>query len=285
MNYLNCIKPGTNNIIYKTMLFWAVNSEQHISVLLEAYKETGAKLPEKFEEKLKNLQDEFNSIISSAKANQVSNLRNILAELLYFNHKFINLLERMKFECYNGYPKLYQSVLHYIYEQEYIQQIFGYVSKNAGNEISSVVINNHFNSMLYGKSVLHCIYCNVYFWSLIAAEHTNIIEGLLPSRIKGNEEIKKLLLNCRNEFNYICFMLSENFDNLSKTNLYQIIKHFNAYNTIFLNFLLEVDDNKKDDKNADYRPGLYRPVLHHIISEHEYIKELLADYIEYFSHT
>ena len=41
------------------------------------------------------------------------------------NRRLINLLERMKFEGFGGYPYLQQSIFHYIYEQRYINAIFG----------------------------------------------------------------------------------------------------------------------------------------------------------------
>ena len=93
-------------------------------------------------------------------------------EFLRLNTALINLLERIKFEAFSGYPVMQQSVFHYIYESRYTNAIFG-----VKNTVGNVLITNYFLPFL--NNGLSCFYNQMYFWCIIGSMHPSLLMGNL----------------------------------------------------------------------------------------------------------
>ncbi len=287
MEFISCNNRLGNEVVSNTLKFWSQNSFQHIDVLLNSYKGTGAILHVHFQKEFTRLFDEFQDIFKSLEwMSNTQNLKRKLNSFLNSNKQFITALERLKFEGFNGYPQLYQTVNHFIYEQEYVNQIFRKLSGNNRmlRENSSVVFNTIFNRKLYDKGVLYCIYSNVYFWSIIGAEHTSIIATASPEEDALPQQTKNLLMEFRNNFNKINYMLSTIYPKLTRKNLYNVYSKFNTLNDRFLILLKNFQTRNSDifpESIKTKLPPLFFDVLQHLIDEHKYIKSLDKSFTKY----
>lgn len=282
MQFINCTSKFTDDLIINTIKFWSVNSYEHIDVLLNGYEGTGAVLFPPFQSTLENLSTDFKNVYQ--KTSEVKNskeIRSLLVSFLDLNNQFLDLLQRLKFEGFNAYPILYETVYHFIYEQEYIADLFKPLGFSNHQQNSSVPINVYFRRLGSYKTMLECIYNHIYFWSIIAAEHTSIIATVSPAEDALPDYTKQLLTNYANQFNNINFQLSNIYANLSTSTLCPIFKDFRKLNATFLQ-LLE-DFNKPNsalfpDSIKAQLPALFSGVLDHLIHEHQYVTSLCDDF-------
>lgn len=279
MNYINCKQTLTYELLEETIKFWSENSYQHIGVILNSHKNTDAILSNTFEKELTRLKNTFTDIYNSTKNIQNNReLSLISATFLNENQNFIKLLERLKFEGFNGYPILSQNIFHYIYEQRYINAILS----NSTND-KNVLITLNFKP--FKRSTLNCIYNHMYFWSIIGAMHPAILMGISPAGDVLPNALKNKLINIKNKFNAIAFMLSSIKRPISKKELSDIFINFESTNEEILQLLINMKNGKEEVLPAIFNtvlPESFYGALSHMISEHTYVKKLNKHFRQFF---
>ncbi len=268
MNYINCGSEAFGAVIRKSAIFWSENTAQHINSLLKATVGTTAVLDEYFKNELNIYGERFVNFNQSFKNGELP--MHYYQDFLRCNSGFINLLERLKFEAFSGYPVLSQTLLHYIYEARYINAIFG--NKNiTGN----VLITNSFLPFL--NNALGCFYNQIYFWSIIGAMHPSLLMENNAFYNALNGYAKEFLTEVCNNFNKINFSLSSLKKPIKKNSLIHVFNAFSLINTEYLEFL---DAVKQSNPKIFITPNLTRlPIsfykaLEHQINEHKLVKEI-----------
>lgn len=264
-----------------TIRFWAQNSYEHIDVLLNAYKGTEAVLYSEFEQELKELNKRFRYIYEKSLCIRTYNeFCTYLNKFLCINEHFVKLLERLKFEGFNGYPELYLSVYHFLYEQKYIVEIFKHIeySKIYSN---SVLITAEFKRKGLGCNVCECIYNQMYFWSLIGAQHPNLLLSTFSKDCLPPHMTREYLTEISNKFNCINYNLSRLYNNnLLKCDLKELFEDFEEVNSQFLCILKDFNRDASCYLPYDMKchmPKLFFGVWKHIVEEHEYVKKLCCN--------
>ena len=278
MNYINCMDKITEKILLSTINFWSENSYQHIDVLINGHGGTGAILYPDFEKELKMLSDSFKTIQATANSNiQKKNLMSLAKKFTATNNKLIKILERLRFEGFNGYPILFETVYHFTYEQKYANKLIEPIQQKQKQEPISSIFKTNFQQGLMHATTLKCIYTQMYFWSLIGGQHPSLLitipgaSEVLPDKIKtGFKEVT-------NKFNNINYQLSSIYNNLSKRSLYNIYQDFYMLNNQFLDILKDIKSKRPD------LPDIFYGVLDHIIDEHEYVDTLIDDFKMFFT--
>jgi hypothetical protein len=165
MNYINCQNNLSPALMRKTIIFWCENTIQHISSLLSAFRGSGAVLNDDFLREIKEIELIFKSIFDEYSSSK-NNLPTRPAILFKTNTRFIKSLERLKFEGASGYPLLAQSIYHYIFEQSYINAIFG-VSVPQNQPLITFKFAPFYTN--------NCVYNQMYFWSVIGSMHPSLL--------------------------------------------------------------------------------------------------------------
>ena len=265
MNYINCQKNLPPAVIRKTIIFWCENSLQHISSLLSAFRGSGAVLNAEFLREIKEIELIFKSIFEEYSSDKI-NLPIRPAILFKVNTRFIALLERLKLEGVSGYPILQQSVYHYIFEQNYINAIFG-VSLPQSTPIITVKFAPFYSN--------NCIVNQIYFWSVIGSMHPSLLLNNTDFNEAINGYSREFLRDTANGFNNVCFRLSAVYKN--KTELTEIFKAFRQLNSNFLAFLISAQKGSTQVFTSTTKPklsnGFYR-ASQHMINEHKLVNEL-----------
>ncbi|MDO5293930.1 MAG: hypothetical protein Q4F05_14420 [bacterium] len=286
MDFINCCNTFTDSLIINTIQFWSENSYEHIDVLLNGFGEAGAVLQSCFRDTLTDLFLEFETIYNTSKCTSKSkDIKSLLKQFLSQNQKFLGILQRLKFEGFNGYPILYESVYHFIYEQQYVADLFRPLGFIVNKRACSVIVNTCYKTNSYMQTNLECIYNNIYFWSLIGAEHTSIIATVSPLENQLPETTKSLLTNFANRFNSINYQLSTIYCRLNKNNLSNTFDEFVNINNDFLLTLLNFSDPDSAFIPVCLRsklPDLFYSILNHLIAEHSYIKTISGDFQRFF---
>lgn len=287
MDVINCTDNFSERLVLDTIRFWSENSYQHIEVLLNSATPQGPYLYKDFEKDLKLLFKKFKGYYKDTDTtNSLTELIFLMNNFLHTNDYFIKVLEKMKFEGFNGFPDAYQTVYHFLYEQRYIKELFRPIEYTPGIDPASVVIHAHFKKLGLGITPLECIYNQMYFWCIIGAEHPSIIGGVSPAEEMLPKTTKNLLLKVTKEFNNIAHQLSSVYANLSEDNLRIILREFTTVNKEFLKLL-----EKFDEKNSQYLPDsikkqlpkLFFGVLEHIEDEHKYALHLAKRFEKYLN--
>lgn len=266
--------------------FWSQNSYEHIDVILSASGPAGVVLYDDLKDELKILFDVFKSIYDrlSKDYTKVKPYPTI-TEFLLANNELVTLLQRLKFEGLNGFPILYEAAYHFLYEQLYIAQIFRAVAYNLSFNPESVVINADFRDRGLGDSTMECIYGQIYFWSLIGAEHPSLLMN-----VTTDEESQlpiyaiERLTTFTNEFNDINHELGMNYDGMNIEELKTIFTKFQGINEQFLGVLQEMTVNTQylSDQLKAKLPQIFYDVLEHITQEHNYVLDLCYKIQKYF---
>ncbi len=269
MNFINCSNQLSPDIFRKTVAFWSENSYQHISSLLKSPQGTTAVLQNEFKEKLQDYYKKFKEINDLYKTEN-SRLSIKPEQFFNLNQNFINLLERIKFEGFSGYPILQQSVFHYIYEQRYINAVFG-----MKNSVGFVLITEFFAP--FSSYPLSCIYNQMYFWSIIGAMHPSLLLETNAFYNAINGYSKEFLTEITNNFNKVNFRLSSCHKPIKKTALKEIFEDFQNINLSILDFLLLVKSNNPKiysyPASVNLSEQFYNKV-EHMIKEHTLVKEI-----------
>lgn len=268
MNYIYCTASSSPELMRNAVIFWSENTSQHITSLLRSTTGTTAIFEEFFREQLKLYGEKFVNINNNFKSGNLSYSH--YQDFLRINTGFINLLERIKFEGFSGYPVLQQSVFHYIYEARYINAIFG--NKNmSGN----VLITTFFLPFL--NNGLNCIYNQMYFWSIIGSMHPSLIMGNNAFYNVINGYAKEFLTEVCNSFNSINFRLSSIKKGIKKKTVLPVFERFCALNNEYLEFLNAI---KQTSPKIFTLPSSVRlPVnfygaVDHQINEHNLVAEI-----------
>lgn len=286
MDFINCCNTFTDSLILNTIEFWSKNSFEHIDVLLHGYEGTGAILQPSFEEALTEYDSIFHYIHETSKTLRTSKqIKELLKKFLSLNQQFLLLLQRLKFEGFNAYPILYEVVYHFIYEGQYIADLFRPLGFIVNKPNCSVIINTCYKANTYMQTNLECIYNNIYFWSIIGAEHTSILATISPIENDLPQKTKILLTEHANSFNAINYQLSTIYSRLNRNNLMNSFYEFITTNSNFLGLLenFETDDSPLLPAPLKTQlPQFFYTILTHIISEHTYIQTITYDFKKYF---
>ncbi len=268
MNFINCAANSTPELLRKTVIFWSENSFQHISTLLKSPNGTTAVLQPFFKEELKSFYEQFRVINQTFKEKNMPNSSYI--QFLRLNQNFINLLERLKYEGFSGYPILQQSVFHYIYEQRYINAVFA-----TRNLSGNVLITTNFLPFL--NQNINCFYNQMYFWSIIGSMHPSLLMGNNAFYNAINGYSKEFLTEVCNTFNLINFNLSSLKRPIKRNSLVEIFDEFFHLNRTFLEFLKLIKQNsmKIFTTPAMTRlPADFYAAVDHQIGEHTLVDQI-----------
>ncbi len=268
MNFINCSNESFKSTIGKTAIFWSENTAQHIASLLKTAMGTTAVLNEYFQSELKKYNEKFLNYNEAFKKGELP--LSYYQEFLITNSMFVNLLERIKFEAFAGYPVLSQTVFHYIYEGRYINAVFG--SKNT---VGNVLITNYFLPFL--NNGFSCFYNQIYFWSIIGAMHPSLLLGNNVFYNALNGYGKEFLTETCNNFNQINFKLSTIKKPIKRNGLIEAFTDFSKLNIEYLEFLEAVKQNNPKlfvNSSLVRFPASFYGALEHQISEHNLVKEI-----------
>lgn len=279
MDYINCIDKITKKIILSTLNFWSINSYQHIDVIINGHGGTGAILYPQFVKELKTLSNTFKSIEKSSNPDKIFNgdLIALTKKYITTNNNFIKILERLRFEGFNGYPVLYQTVYHFLYEQLYTNKLLEPIHSMPKAEPITSIYKLNFQQSLHNAITIKCIYTQMYFWSLIIGQHPSIIITIPGASKELPNSVKESFVDITTKFNKINFDLSNIYNNLSKQELYKIYRDFMISNDEFLDILNDIKE-----KNPPL-PELFYGTLNHVIDEQMYVDSLLYDFKSFFA--
>ncbi|MBE6786860.1 MAG: hypothetical protein E7537_00765 [Ruminococcaceae bacterium] len=275
MNFINCAKQATPELIRKSVVFWSQNSSQHIDTLLRSTNGTTAVLENDFKEQLKTFRQRFELFYNTFGQNTIPLSR--YQEFLRVNSGFINLLERIKFEAFSGYPVLQQSVFHYIYEARYINAVFSAKSPN-GN----VLITLYFAPFL--NQSFNCFYNQMYFWGIIGSMHPSLIMSNNAFYNAINGYSKEFLTNVTNSFNNLNFQLSSLKRPIKKSAISQIFEEFTYLNNNYLEFLKDIRKNSPKIFTTPMVTRLssyFYGAVDHQIAEHKLVSEINENIAKY----
>lgn len=245
--------------------FWATNNKEHIEVLLNSAAGAGANLYPEFKQQLMSLKRDFSTIAEDAANNNM-----VMQRFMQKNKELIKLLERLKFEGYNGFPILYEAVLHFIYEAKYAADAINSIYTIYGP--SSVLFTVRLRGMGVGSGLLECCYGQMYFWSLIGAQHPSLLMNVTPKEASAlPRNTRELLWSFTNDFNRLTYSLSGMYPKLNRNGLLKIHDEYMELNEEFLRFL---NNFKTNQTMVPYTlrptlPQLFTGVLDHIIHETE----------------
>ncbi|GKX29767.1 hypothetical protein SH1V18_22470 [Vallitalea longa] len=284
MDMFDCgIYSFVNAVTIETVRYWARNSYQHIDVLINSAKPNNGVVYESFNNDLKRLYKSFHNIYDElADVKRDTNVYFMVKRFLIANDHFMVILQRLKFEGFNGYPELYQVTYHILYEQMYVKEIFRPLMITSDVNTDNVVINSNFRRMGLGTNPIQCIYGQIYFWSIIGAEHPSIIMNISPNETK---QLPKKIINEFNnitkKFNDVNYKLSNIYPKLNNMNILVVIKEFSKINEEFIRLLYSLKDNIESLPNIKNNlPKLFFAILEHIINEHGYAKLLTEKILE-----
>ncbi len=269
MNYINCKDVSLPADMRKAIEFWARNTVGHIETLLKLKGPTAAVMQPYFSEELESLLKSFKKASALYGGKDACRLP-VKPQLMFAeNRRLINLLERMKFEGFGGYPYLQQTIFHYIYEQRYINAIFGVPNETRG------LITMRFSPM--GSYPLVCIYNQMYFWSVIGAMHPSLMMGNERFYRSASLRTREYLTEITNRFNSVCFSLGSLKKPPTSAELQKVFCVFCSLNSEFLRFLMLIKAGGGGVYAAgaptDMPQSFYKS-LDHIIGEHTLVKEL-----------
>ncbi|OON97826.1 MAG: hypothetical protein ATN36_02625 [Epulopiscium sp. Nele67-Bin005] len=262
--------------VVNTLKFWANNSYEHVEIIQSAHNAVGATLEPMFAEQLQRLYQEFDTVNMNILYNQYpSNFSELFDKYLTANKEFLALLESLKFEGYNGYPSLYETVQHIIFEQLYTHQVLMNSNFPTNFELNLEIDPNMFTTEL--NSQVTDLKGAMYFWSLIGAEHTSIISTASQFDDNLPDITKNILAYFRTTFNSFNYVLSN--PEASYVGYINVLAdNFVEVNVQFLSVL-----NNFKNSNSTLLPNtikvtlspLFGLVLNHIIREHERVIELM----------
>ena len=268
MNFINCANSASPELMRKKVIFWSENSAQHITSLLRSVGGTTAVLQDFFKEQLKKYYEKFKFINEGFRQNNLPLSK--YQEFVRLNTGFINLLERIKFEGFSGYPVLQQSVFHYIYEARYINAVF-----SAKNPNGNVILTLYFSPFL--NQNFNCFYNQMYFWSIIGAMHPSLLMGNNAFYNAINGYAKEFLTDVTNNFNNINFKLSSIKKPVRKNMLIPVFEEFTYLNQNFLDFLKDIRQNSPKiftTPMISRLPSSFYSAVDHQIAEHTLVKEI-----------
>ena len=277
MNYINCKDACLPADMRKAVEFWSANTVGHIETLLKLKGASAAVMQPYFTKELENLLQSFKKINALYKNEDAFRLPAKPQVFFSENRRLINLLERMKYEGFGGYPYLQQTIFHYIYEQRYINAIFGVQNEAHG------LITVHFSPI--GSYPFVCIYNQMYFWSVIGAIHPSLMIGNDKFYRSASLHTREYLTEITNRFNLICFKLSGLKKPPVKGELKPVFDEFCRLNLEFLRFLRLIKENGGGIYTAGLptdMPQAFYKSLDHIIGEHTLVKELCEAMCERF---
>lgn len=268
---MNIVNPNflfTPQVVREMLTFCAQNSYQHINALLGSYSGTSAVLNQSFENALRKINADMQNIYSQALANAGN--PQLTRNFLSSNDMLINLLERIKFEAFNGYPQLLQNIFHYLYEQRYFKLIF-LDTQNSYN----VLITTKFNAEPK-LSKTYLLYNNLYFFAIIGALHAGTLLHNRQFMHVAAPDVKNNLTEFANSFNAIDYSLTSQKQTMTPAVLNGILAKFKPLNDGMLELLQNIKSRSpKIFQSTSYvtLPQSFFDGIDHMIAEHEMMKK------------
>ncbi len=275
MNFINCGNERTSSLMRKAAIFWSENIAEHINSFLKSVPSTTAVLEDYFKEELREYFKKFINFNENFKKGERTLA--YYQEFLRVNSGFINLLERIKFEAFSGYPVMQQSLFHYIYESRYTNAIFG-----VKNMVGNVLITNYFLPFL--NNGFSCFYNQMYFWSIIGGMHPSLLLNNNAFYNALNGYSKEFLTDACNKFNNINYRLSSIRKPVKRNALTDVFRDFCTLNLEYLEFLKSVKQNSPKifiTPNLSRLPESFYAAVEHQINEHNLVKEINANIEKY----
>ena len=278
MPYLSPTSKPSNTLFADTLTFWSEHTSKHISILLSIAEGTGAVLFYDFKKSLLELRETFNQLHTQLLTQKDNSLSKTLApKFLTANKHFITILERLKFEGFNGYPILIELIYHFILEASYAQKVLSY--RGYQSPACSTPFTTTLN--LPFKSTLHAISTHLYIFSLCSAQHTSVILNISPLEILLPESTRHLLQTQKNEFNGINFDISQAYDSLTSAILSKQVHSFTELNTKFCDLLSDFkcpSSTLFPEPIKAQLPPVFFDILFHFVDEHTYIANVCSDF-------
>lgn len=268
---MNIVNPNflfTPQVVQQMLVFCSQNSYQHINALLGSYSGTGAELNSSFENALRKINADMQNIYSQALAGTGN--QQLTRNFLSSNDALINLLERIKFESFNGYPILLQNTFHYLYEQRYFKLLF-LDTQNSYN----VLITTKFNAEPK-LSKTYLLYNNLYFFAIIAALHAGTLLHNKQFIHVTSPEVKKTLIDYANSFNSLDYSLTSQRQAMTPAILNGILAKFKPLNEGMLGLLNNIKERSpKIFQSTSYvtLPQSFFDGIDHMIAEHDMMKK------------
>ena len=268
MEYIDCANRLTDNIIRNTINFWSKNSFEHITSIMNLSKNSGGILYPEYEKNLKGLFDKYQNLYEDTSKSKNTNIYFLSKVFLDTNQEFICLLEKLKFEGFNGNAFSFEKLYHWLYEQKYAKGLILSVYPIKDKYCENLLFTTEFYKTNPFRTLNKCIFTQLYFWSIIGAQHPNFI---LDENTRNSvpEKIRISFDNTCASFNLIAFKLSNIINMQNKNELRPIYDFFKKTNDNFLYYLYDLKNYTSKD-------------LNHIISEHTYLKDLLSSFDKLF---
>ena len=283
MPYLSPTSKPSNTLFTDTLAFWSDHTSKHISILLSIAEGTGAVLFYDFKKSLEELHETFTQLHTHLLTQKdVSLSKTLVPKFLTSNKRFIVILERLKFEGFNGYPILIELIYHFILEASYAQKLLSYrgYENTPCRTPFSTLLNLPF------KSTLHAISTHVYIFSLCSAQHTSVILTISPIEILLPESTRRLLQTHKNEFNGINFDISQAYDMLTSPILAKQVHSFTELNTKFCDLLSDFKCSSSTlfpEAIKAQLPPVFFDILFHFVDEHTYITNVCSDFTHFLN--
>ncbi len=254
----------------EAIAFWSMNSYQHIDILLKSVANQGVTIYPVFEQSLEVLSVTFQRIAKDIKNGPTHNHPVLTREFLLKNRQFIHLVERLNFENFNGYPLLYETVLHFLYEAKYADGTMQGTNSMPLLGPQSVLYHIKFRERGFGHNDLECIYGQMYFWLVIGAQHPSLLMNVTAKETVP-QVIKNKFTYFVTRFNDINYELSNLYPKLNRDSILEIHCTYEKVYVEFFSFLMDIKENDlllhESLKNS--LPPIFFDVLDHIIDEAE----------------
>ncbi len=301
MHYVTHLHQPTPSLLSQTLCFWSEMTLHHIDVLLHIFEGSGAVLFFDFQKSLTALLEQLNTLdachpststlpldkaptpdgrsrstSSSPFKTSSTTVKGELNQFLAINQQFISLLERLKFEGFNGYPILLEIIYFFLLEATYAQNLFTSIAYEKQRSSVPFRMSFTFNT----KNPLAITYTHLYFLATISTHHTSIVLTISPLEILLPDTTRNMIHNYKNQFNALTFDTSQCFSHLTSSDLSRLLNAFIPLNTSLIEVLEEF---RRPSSTAFPRqikeqlPDIFFEMLLHFIATHHYFDSLCKD--------
>ncbi|WBW96534.1 DUF2935 domain-containing protein [Oceanirhabdus sp. W0125-5] len=282
---LLCVQvPNKKKNIREEILFWSCDSIEHIETILESNRVFELMIPSEIKRELVDISEELNKIVEKLKCKDGYDYY-IYDELRYFlwlNAKLIKVFNRLMYEGYAGSAILFETLNHFMIEQIYITRIFELIQTTPNYVDKRNVWGPQFYTKFgLGNSQLECAYVQMYFWNVISAQHSSLLENTSPEFLR-ELSLKTLdrFQEFKKEFNDLNIELGENFHRLNKSKwdcniLTRIAKEAFELNKRFVKFLWSLSEESIGCRLPECTPQAFFDTREHILYEQRYYNDIL----------
>jgi len=282
---LLCVQvPNKKKNIKEEILFWGCGSIEHIETILESNRVFELKIPSEIKREFVDISEELNKIIDKVKftCEYDSDIYEVLRCFLCINTKLIQVFNRLMFEGYAGSATLFETLNHFMIEQIYITRIFELICKSPNFvDERNVWGINFYTRYGVGDCQLECAYVQMYFWNVISAQHSSLLENTSPEFLR-ELQMKTLdrFQDFKKEFNDLNVELGENFHRLNKSKwdcniLRRIAEKAYELNKRFIKFIWFLSTDSVGCRLPECTPQAFFNTREHILYEQRYYNDIL----------